>query len=167
VLAVESQSLARGDQKRRRRYGASERRQRCRKRGQQMLCVVDDEQRPATRQSGGECLLECRPGIGLGTHRVRHRRQGEGGVAHGCEWGPVGAVGERVRGLGRCLERESCLAGAAGAGESKKADVGLCEQGCDRVELLPPAEEGRGGNGKIRAVERLERRKLCGEPVDP
>jgi len=75
-------------------------------------------------------------------------RQDELGLAQGGQRNEVDAVGERIPGRGRELEREPRLAGSTGAGERDEARCVEQHPGID--ELLLAAEEARQLLGEVR-----------------
>ena len=141
VLAGEAQDNAAGDQ--RREAGA---------RGQQggeggagghdVLEVVEDQQRPALPQVGGQPLGQGPTAHLAQPQRLRDRGQDKAGLAQGVEGHEPDAVRE-VRGdLRGDVQGEPGLADAAWAGQRQQADVRTAQQGGGRRDLAHTADEG-------------------------
>ena len=116
-----------------------------------MLEVVEEnEERPAAEEAGE---VVRRP------DRLRELRGEELGIGEPRERHPEDAVGERPDELGRDLERESGLAGAAGPGDRHEARP-VREHGDELLELALAPDERHRDDREIGGVERPERRKL-------
>ena len=97
---------------------------------------------------------------GCGAQAVADRGQDEARVAEWCERDEHGAA---VRVLGEQtgeLEREACLAGAAGAEDGQDTGVALVHERDCVEELLLAAEEASRRDGELDAARRPERREL-------
>ena len=157
VLAGELEALARGDEERDARARLPEPRDLDRDAGQEVLAVVDHEQAPLAGERRSDRIH--RRLVGLDTERPGERRRDEVRIAQRCERLPREPVGELLGGLGRRLEREAGLAAAAGAGEGDQPGP-TREQPRDLRDLGAPADEGRGGDGEVRTMDRPQRREV-------
>ena len=92
----------------------------------------------------------------LRAERLTGSREHECGVAKRRERDPPDAVGVRVRGEARRLQRKPRLPGPARAREGEQARVVGGKELDDLRKLALPPEEGRGRHGQVRAVEALE-----------
>ena len=79
-------------------------------------------------------------------------------ITHRRERYPPHTVGEGFRGVGDRLQREACLADAAGACEGQQANPSV-EECAELVELVGTANEGGCWHRKVRPIEALQ----CGE----
>jgi hypothetical protein len=114
----------------------------------EMLEVVEEEQRSRPGELLGDALDE-RSTRGLSdAEDVGDGRRHECGVRHGGEADQVDRPLERSE--CRDLQGEPALSGATRAGDRDEPDVGPCEQGERRGQVLPPSHEA--------VVERWERR---------
>ena len=122
-----------------------ERRSTVGRRVEEMLEVVEEEQQLPSAEEAGEVVGRA--------DRLRDLRGHELGVGEAGERHPEDAVAQRADELGRDLEREARLAGAAGPGEREQARA-VREQRDELVELALPADERARGDGQVRGVER-------------
>ena len=127
---------------------------------QQVLGVVDQQERPLRGERIDERLLDGEPGALPHVERLRDRIERQRGVAHRSERDPPDAVGEILGDLGRGLQRESRLPRPAGAGQGQQPDVLTPQETDDLVELSLAAEKRRRRDGKVRLVQRLQAREL-------
>ncbi len=127
---------------------------------QQVLEVVQQEQHAHVADERPERLLARPEGLsGLVEDEAR--------IAHWSERHPEDTVGILVGRLRRSLQRQPCLAGAAGAGEGEQANIVTGEQLDDLRELALAADERRRRHREIRAVERLQDGEVaCTQLVD-
>ena len=140
----------------------------CCDRGEEVLRVVEEQEPPRPGEPlderFGERARRLRPNV----ERVRDRLQHGPRVTEGRQRHPRRPVGERLGRLGRRLQRQACLARAAGAGQRHEADVVARDERRDLAELLYAPEERRRRDREVRPVERLERRKaFVAELPDP
>jgi hypothetical protein len=127
--------------------------------GKEMLGVVEQDERPPPLEARRERLLDVDPFVFTDTERL-----GESGwrlpdVAHGREGHPPQPVEERVRRLGRRLERQARLADAARAQDCEHPHGRILEHCREALQLCLPAEERRCRDGEVRGRESLERRE--------
>jgi hypothetical protein len=124
-----------------------------------MLEVVEEqEQLPPTE--------EAREVVGS-PDRLRDLGGNEPGVGEAAEGNPEHAVAEPAHELGRDLEREACLPGAARAGDREQPRP-VRERRDELVELALPPDERARGDGQVRCVERPERwEDALAELVEP
>ena len=157
MLAGELEALARGDEERDARARLPESRDLDRDAGQEVLAVVDHEQALLAGERRSDRIHQRL--VGLDTERPGERRRDEVRIAQRCERLPREPVGELLGGLGRRLEREAGLAAAAGAGEGDQPGP-TREHPRDLRDLGAPADEGRGGDGEVRTMDRPQRREV-------
>ena len=119
----------------------------------QVLEVVEEQQHRVVP----DVLAQLSPR----SDRLPRRLQHELRVAQRSERNPEDARGVAVGRLRDCLQREPRLAGAAGPGQREQADVGSRDELLHLVQLPLAAEEGRGGHGQVRALERAQRREVA------
>ena len=94
-------------------HGRVLRQERGRERGtrfQEVLAVVEDEQRPFLGQRGDQLLDGLQPGDVMGSHRGQHRRSDPSWVGHAGELHEPDSARELLEKLGRHRERETRLA---------------------------------------------------------
>ena len=115
----------------------------------EMLAVVDDDQRPLVAERGDDrrCDLDSRPVANL--QRLRKCRADRGLVSQRRQRDPVHAIGESIRRLGGGLERESRLSRSPGSGERDEPRILAVEELDDLPELAFATEEGVAGTGRF------------------
>ena len=128
---------------------------------EEMLGVVEQEQRPLPVEPRRDRVREIEPGQLLDGERVRERRHDVVRAPERCERHPPDAVRIGLGRLGHGMHGEARLAGSTGAREGQQPHPGLGEEHRDGVELAPAAEEGRRGDREVRAVEAPQRRELA------
>ena len=159
LLARELQPLAARDDELR-PAEVAERRDRAGGVREQVLGVVEQQEHPLAAEHLREHVLDRPAGLLDHVERLRRVPEHERRVAQRGERDPPDAVVEAVRGLGRGLEREPGLAGAAGAGEREQADA--VPEPLDHLVQLPrAAEELRRRHGEVRLVQRPRPRELA------
>ena len=126
----------------------------------EMLAVVDDDQRPLGAERGDDrrCDLDSRPVANL--QRLSKRRRDRGLVSQRRQRDPVHAIGESLRRLGGGLERESRLPRSPGSGERDEPRILAVEELDDLPELAFATEEGGRRNRKVRPIEALQGEEL-------
>ena len=117
-----------------------------------MLEVVQQEQQTVVAD-------RCRKRV-LRPERLSGGGQDECGISERGERDPPDAAVVVVRSRGRSLQREPRLAAATRTGQRHQPDVRAPEQGSNLVDLPLAAEERRPRNGKVRLVQRLQRREV-------
>ena len=132
---------------------------------QQVLGVVDQQERPLRGERVDERLLEREAGALPHVERLRDRVERERRVAQRGERDPPDAVGDVLGDLGRCLQRQPRLPRPAGAGERQQPNVLAAQQADDLVELALAAEKRRRRDGEVRLVQRLQARELARRPA--
>jgi hypothetical protein len=80
---------------------------------QQMLQVVEEEERPTLREGFGKCLGERSPGLFPQLEHLCDDREHEIRVAERSERDPEHPVGKPLRDLGDGLQGQACLARSA------------------------------------------------------
>ena len=127
---------------------------------QQVLGVVDQQERPLRGQCVDERLLDREAGALPHLERLRDGVERERRVAKRGERNPPDAVGDILGDLRRGLQRQPRLPCPAGARERQQPNVLAAQQADDLVELAPAAEERRRRDGEVRLVQRLQAREV-------
>ena len=127
---------------------------------QQMLGVVDQQERPLRGKCVDERLLDREAGALPHVERLRDRVERERRVAQRGERDPPDAVGNVLGDLGCRLQRQPRLPCPAGARERQQPNVLAAQQADDLVELALAAEKRRRRDGEVRLVQRLQAREL-------
>ena len=128
---------------------------------QQMLGVVDQQQRPLRGERVDERLLERDPG--------RSRTSSALATASSASAGSRSAASETHQtpsGASSATSAAACNASRVfpvppGPGERQQPDVVAAQQADDLVQLARAAEERRRRNGQVRLVERLQAREVA------
>jgi hypothetical protein len=123
----------------------------CRCRREQLLKIVEQEQRPLAAQVVGQAVVSA--------HDLRDRRFDQIGFAQSSQGDPPDAVLELLDELGRRLQGEPRLAGTAGAGQSHEARGREQLEHLGELPLSP--DKRRRLHGQIRLVERLQGREMA------
>ena len=126
---------------------------------QQVLGVVEQQQRALRGERVGERLLERDSRTFAHVERLRDRVERERRIAKRRERDPPDAVGQVLGQLGRGLERQTRLPGAAGPGERQQPDALVAQQADDLLQLARAAEERRRRHGQVRLPQALQRRE--------
>ena len=129
-----------------------------------LLEVVDHEEELLL----GEVRRELLPGRLVDAERLRDLRQDELGIGDRRERHEEDAVREVLDQLGRRLQREPGLPGAARPGQRDRADVGPAQELDHLGDLAVAPDERRRLHGQVRrpVLERAERREPLGQPVE-
>ena len=120
--------------------------------GEQVLEVVEREQQPLAAQVLDQVLARA--------DGLRDLRQHELRVGYACQRHPVDGVELLPDELGRDLEREPRLPGAAGARDRDEA-LPVLEHPDELVQLALAAEQRARRDRQVRRVERAQRRELA------
>ena len=132
-----------------------------------MLDIVEQQQRPPSGQGLGDRLHERPLGLLAKLERLRGSDDQERRVANRREWNPDDTIRIAVRCLGRGLQRQPRLAGAAWTGKRQQPRVGMGQPLGDLSELVRAATERRRGDRQVRPMQRPERRKYRRQPLHP
>src|SRR5262249_19721429 len=127
--------------------------------------VVEQHEQRLAVQVRGNRVPDRRPGLLVDAKRPSKRGQHKLGISERRERHPEHPVGKRFGRVGRCLQRETGLSGAARAGQRQDANAVSTQQLDDLGELSVAAKERRRWYGQIRSVERLERWKVSGSEL--
>ena len=123
-----------------------------------MLEVVEQKEQLLVADLVGDAVISA--------DRLAGRLEDQLRIAQRRERNPENAVGKALRRLGRRLEGEPRLARPAGPREREQAR--LVEEVEDRRELVFATEEGSRRNWQVRAIQRLQQRKVpLAELQDP
>src|SRR5215475_926816 len=125
----------------------------------QVLGIVEQEQQSLARQRLCHYVLERAVGLLDHVERARDVPEYQSCVAEGGERHPPDAFAEVIRGLRGRLEGEPRLAGAAGPGQSQKADA-VTQLLHDLRQLAVTAEELGRRHREVRHVERPRSREV-------
>ena len=128
---------------------------------QQVLRVVDQQERPLRGQRVDKRFLDREAGALPHLERLRDGVERERRVAKRGERNPPDAVRDILGDLRHGLERQPRLPCPAGACERQQSNVLAAQQAYDFVELAPAAEKRRRRDGKVRLVQRLQARKVA------
>ena len=124
-----------------------------------LLEVVEDQQHPRRAKGVGHVVVGPQP------ERLGDQRPDASGLAQRRKRHEEDATREGVGELGRGLERQPRLAGAAWPGEGDQPRP-VRDQLAQRRELVVASQQRPRGDRQVAAMQRLQRRELAREAVD-
>ena len=161
VLALELQALAARDEERRPCDVAKPRDLLVRSAGRRCSALSRSSSARLPARRSARLSASSRPGCSSTCERLGERRDEQVRVAQRRQRHPPDAVGIRLGRLGRRLDREPRLAGAARPGQRQEPRRSPCEQLHDLGQLVLAPEERRRRNRQVRPIEALQRRELA------
>ena len=137
-----------------------------RKLRQQVLGVVDQQQRALGGERVGERLLERDSRPLPHVERLRDGVERESRVPKRSERHPPDAVGHVLGHLGRGLQSQTGLPGAARARQRQQPDLVVTQEADDLLQLARTAEKRRRRNGQVRLPQALDRREALASELE-